>query len=523
MVTRRRLLKGLLFGLGAKAAYASAPVEASSLIPHEQRAIHALNRLAYGPRPADVAAIRLEGPAAWLNRFLEEQLDPQRLSEPVPLRARLESLETLTLSQSELLARFRKLLQAGNAASQGSATAAAGADNTRDILAEARRELIRPVVLQAAEARIVRAVESPAQLQEVLVDFWFNHFNVFVGKAPVSVLVGAYEREAIRPFVLGRFRDLLGASAKHPAMLYYLDNAFSVKDGYRPPASMLANPNLASPSGLNENYARELMELHTLGVDGGYSQRDVTELARIFTGWTVNQRAARMGASGTLFFFDPARHDSAPKRWLGRAIEGAGQAGGERALDVLAAHPSTARHLSFKLAQAFVADEPPPALVAKLADRFLQSDGDLKAVMQTLLSADEFWSVDAMGAKFKTPYQYFMSSLRGLGAGAPSEIAPIMQLLAQAGMPLYGAQTPAGHKNTASAWMHPEAIAQRVQFSSNLAQRRARQGHRIDLDAQTLMDSLGPMLSATTRQTVAAEPANTRLALLLASPDFMRC
>jgi uncharacterized protein (DUF1800 family) len=216
------------------------------------------------------------------------------------------------LSQSDLLARFRRVVQAATAAQQRAAPAADGTASppTDDVLANARREFIRPVVLQAAHARLARAIDSPAQLQEVLVEFWFNHFNVFVGKGPVSVLAGAYERDAIRPFVLGRFRDMLGATAKHPAMLLYLDNALSVKAGYRAPAFAQANPNATRLSGLNENYARELMELHTLGVDGGYTQHDVTELARIFTGWTVDQRAARAGIGGSLFVFDPGRHDN---------------------------------------------------------------------------------------------------------------------------------------------------------------------------------------------------------------------
>ncbi len=389
--------------------------------------------------------------------------------------------------------------------------------------ARARRELVRPVVLQAAQSRLARAIESPAQLQEVLVEFWFNHFNVFVGKGPVSVLAGAYEREAIRPHVLGRFRDLLGATARHPAMLLYLDNAQSVRPGYRAPAAMAqANPNAPRFSGLNENYARELMELHTLGVEGGYTQQDVTELARIFTGWTVDGRAARQGQAGSLFVFDPSRHDRGTKQWMGRTVQANGQAEGELALDVLAKHPATARHLAFKLAQAFVADQPPVALVQRMAERFLDTDGDLKAVTRAMIESDEFWQPEALGAKFKTPYQYLVSSLRALGATTPADVQPLLQLLAQAGMPLYGAATPDGYKNVASAWMNAEALAQRVQFASNLTERRARQGLRVEADAQRLMDTLGPLWSDATRQTVTAEPAPMRLALLLASPEFMK-
>ena len=536
MISRRRLAGGLLFTTGAACGAWSPAVWARTheAVTEEARALHALNRLAYGPRPADIQAMRAQGPRAWLAAFLDSQLEPQGLTLPASLNERLGSLETLQLSQAELLARFRRVVQAATAV-PASAQAEPGAPNgqanaatmegggAEAVQARVRREQVRPVVLQAAQARLARAIESPAQLQEVLVEFWFNHFNVFMGKGPVSVLAGAYEREAIRPHVLGRFRDLLGATAKHPAMLIYLDNAQSVKPGYRAPAQLArVNPNAPRLSGLNENYARELMELHTLGVDGSYTQQDVTELARVFTGWTVDQRGVRQGRSGSLFVFDTSRHDNGTKQWLGHTIQPAGQAEGETALDLLAAHPATARHIAFKLAQAFVADDPPAALVKRLADRFVATQGDLKAVTRELIASEEFWQPQLYGAKFKTPYHYLISSLRALGAGTPPDVGPLLQLLAQAGMPLYGAPTPDGYKNVASAWMSPQALAQRVQFASTLAERRARQGLRHDADAQRLMDTLGPLLSPGTRDTVSAEPAAMRVALLLASPEFMK-
>lgn len=513
----------MLYAAGAALAtpparHALASAAANS--DHESaRALHALNRLAYGPRPDDLAAIRREGAQAWLASFLAVQLEPQSLALPAPLQARLDGLDTQQLSQAELLARFRRVLQVAGALP----SAGQGAPQPEELQASARREYVRPVVLQAAEARLVRAIESPAQLHEVLVAFWFNHFNVFVGKGPVSVLAGAYEREAIRPHVLGRFRNLLGATAKHPAMLVYLDNAQSVRTGFQTPAMRGPfNPSAAQLRGLNENYARELMELHTLGVDGGYTQHDVSELARIFTGWTVDQRGARSGRPGSLFVFDPGRHDTGTKHWLGHTVYPEGQAEGEMALDVLAAHPSTARHVGFKLAQAFVADQPPQALVTRLANRFLASEGDLKAVTRELVTADEFWQVERFGAKFKTPYHYLISSLRALGAATPPDVQPLLQVLAQAGMPLYGAPTPDGYRDVASAWMNPEALVQRVQFATSLSARRARQGERPEADALRLLDSLGPLLGAATRETVAAEPVSMRLALLLSSPEFMR-
>ncbi|CAN5172302.1 DUF1800 domain-containing protein [soil metagenome] len=514
-------------------AWAAAAPGPAAPLSAEERALHALNRLAFGPRPSDAAAIRRLGAGPWLEAFLAAQLNPASLEVPAALAVRLAGWETLKLSQAALIGRYREATQANRIAKREAASEMAsemasgmakdGADPGPAKTAEnARREWVRPVVLQASSQRLLRALDAPPQLEEVLVDFWFNHFNVFVGKGPVAVLVGSYEREAIRPHVLGNFRTLLGATAKHPAMLIYLDNVQSVAPGYAPPARFAAaNPN--RPTGLNENYARELMELHTLGVDGGYSQRDVTELARMLTGWTVDyralQRPSQNAASGSMFIFDPRRHDSGSKQWLGRNVRPDGQAEGELALDVLAAHPATARHLSFKLAQAFVADQPPPALVDRLTSSFLASKGDLKAVMQALLGSDEFWSREAYGAKFKTPYQYVLSSLRAIDAPAPTEFQPLIGALAQAGMPLYGAQTPDGYKNTAGAWMNAEALAQRIQLATTLGERRQR---RAGSGSDEMLATLGPLISPATRQTVAAEPAAMQTALLLGSPDFMR-
>ncbi len=478
----------------------------------EARALHALNRLAYGPRPGDLAQIRAQGADLWLERFLAAQFAPGSIELPADLQARLAALETTHLSQAELLARFRRVVSAATAPTPGSPV-------SEDPAALARREHIRPVQLEAARARLCLAIESPAQLREILVDFWFNHFNVFSGKGQVSVLAGAYEREAIRPHVLGRFRELLGATAKHPAMLFYLDNALSVKPGFRPRAA--AGPG-ARPTGLNENYARELMELHTLGVDGGYTQADVTALARILTGWTVDQRAARLGERGSLFLFDPARHDDERKHWLGQVVPGHGQAEGEWALDVLAAHPATARHLAHKLARAFVADDPPARLVHRLAERYTQTDGNLREVMLSLVSSEEFWSRDVASAKFKTPYHYLVSSLRATDTPVPDNVEALLGHLAQAGMPLYRAPTPEGYKDLASAWLHAEALPQRVQFGLNLARRRARQGQPPEQDARELLQTLGPLISEATRRTVLAEPPRLQLALLLGSPDFMK-
>ncbi|RTL45656.1 MAG: DUF1800 domain-containing protein [Burkholderiales bacterium] len=497
------------------AAALATATEGAPLSPDE-RALHALNRLGYGPRPADAAAIAAEGAGPWLARFLAEQLEPRRLPMPASLTGTLEGLEVLTLSQAELFGRYREATKAAREArreqAQGMASDAGALNAVRD--------KVRPLVAQAATARVSRALQSPAQLEEVLTEFWFNHFNVFAGKNAVGVLLADYEQRAIRPHVLGRFRDMLGATARHPAMLIYLDNAQSVVAGYQPPErarhGLERRPELKArvPTGLNENYARELMELHTLGVDGGYTQRDVTELARMLTGWGLDTRKALAGGHGDLFAFDAHKHDAGTKVWLGETIRGGGFGEGEHALDVLARHPATARHLAYKFAQAFVADEPPPSLVDKLADNFRATGGDLREFTRTLIGADEFWRREAYQAKFKTPYQYLVSSLRALDL-QPANLQNLLGALAQAGQPLFGAATPDGYKNTAAAWRNPEALTQRVQLATTL-------GQRSGVSAERLSATLGASVSEPTRRTLAAEPTAQQVALLLASPDFMR-
>jgi uncharacterized protein (DUF1800 family) len=316
--------------------------------------------------------------------------------------------------------------------------------------------------------------------------------------------------------------------------------------------------------GLNENYGRELMELHTLGVDGGYTQQDVTELARILTGWTMlpQQPGRRRFASGmdntasghgdSIFAFDPTRHDNGGKTWLGHAVAPGGQMEGEFALDALARHPATAKHVAFKLARRFVADDPSPALVDRLAQRFLASDGDLRAVMQALVDSPEFR--DARPTKFKTPYQYVVSAVRATGI-VTTNVRPLLATLAQLGQPLYGCQTPDGYHDTEADWLNPNAITQRVNFATALAsgklplqrvddpnapaggnglkamERQADralagnqpvEGSTPPVDAATLLATLGPTISDKTRAAVTNAPPALRAALVLGSPDFMR-
>jgi uncharacterized protein (DUF1800 family) len=321
------------------------------------------------------------------------------------------------------------------------------------------------VVSELIEGKLQRAVYSPRQLEEVLVDFWLNHFNVFQGKNTVSMLLTSYERDAIRPFVLGRFRDMLLATARHPAMLSYLDNFQSRSAPENAPtagAGVVFSP--AGPQqGLNENYGRELLELHTLGVNGGYTQADVIDVARAFTGWTIFD-PNRYGE----FQFNPQMHDRGEKVVLGRKFpRGGGEHEGVQIIDMLAVHPSTAKFIARKLAQRFVADDPPQALVDRMAATFTKTGGDLRAVMETLLFSREFMSEGAWQAKVKTPFELVTSALRALNADLTDSSA-LAQRLTDMGMPLYGRVDPKGYPNTADAWSGSAGLLARMNFANAL-------------------------------------------------------
>lgn len=488
----------------------------------EAEAVHVLQRLAYGPAPGDVARVMAMG----VDAYIDAQLHPQGLAMPPDLQARLDALDTVALSQSSLVAQFRE------ATAQAKAQQAVGGD-----AATQRKDLQQQLRTEAAQARLWRAVASPRQLEEVMVDFWFNHFNVFEGKGLDRALVASYEREAIRPHALGRFRDLLGATAHHPAMLFYLDNWLSQGPGLAP-----GRPGAKNGKGLNENFARELMELHTLGVDGGYTQSDVTELARILTGWTLapeaprqplpprrarqlaewrdaSQRASRPALpQGSAFLFDPARHDPGDKVWLGRTVTGRGQEEGEWALDVLAAHPATARHIAFQLAQQFVSDPPPAELVQALARRFTETDGDIRAVLDTLFHSPAFRDPAIRGRLFKTPYRYVVSAVRATGWPL-DDVRPVMGALQQLGMPLYGRQTPDGYPLDAATWLSPDALTRRLQLATAWASGKPFKAPPVD-DGALLQTWAGAVSPATRAKVVHAEPA-MRAAMVLGSPDAM--
>ena len=329
------------------------------------------------------------------------------------------------------------------------------------------------------QAKLLRAIYSERQLDEVMTDFWFNHFNVFIGKGPDRYLVTSYERDVIRPHALGKFEDLLVATAKSPAMLFYLDNWLSVgpqsdvalgirrnpypRPRYRrfppPPPPRQAKGKGKRNSGLNENYGRELMELHTLGVNGGYTQRDVTEVARVLTGWTIDQPQKGGG-----FKFEEKMHEPGTKIVLGHKIKQHGEKEGMEVLHLLAHHPATARFISTKLAMRFVSDDPPPALVDEMAQTFLKKDGDIHEVLKTMFKSPAFWSDDVYRAKVKTPLEFVASAVRATGADV-SDALPLARQLNTLGMPLYGRQPPTGYSMKSDAWVNSSALLGRMNFS----------------------------------------------------------
>ncbi len=451
--------------------------------PDRLKILHALNRMSLGIRPGDIEQVESIG----LDRYIQAQLSPQQVPIPPTLAKRLSQLDTLRMTPLQLKQAYKKPPKGATPEER-----------------KAYRQVLLNVIQQAMQARLLRATESPRQLEETMVEFWFNHFNIFANKDQNWLWVGSYEETAIRPHVLGKFRTLLEATARHPAMLLYLDNWQNTAPG---------SPGARGRfQGLNENYARELMELHTLGVDGGYTQTDVTTLAKILTGWGIRP-AQQAGGDESGFYFNANRHDFSDKVFLGRAIKGRGEAEVEQALDMLAASPVTAKHISYQLAQYFVADQPPAALVDRLTQRYLQTDGDIRAVLETLFKSPEFWNPHVYGAKFKTPYQYTISAFRATETDVQNNKLGA-NILKQLGMPLYGCQTPDGYKNTQVAWLNPDSMMRRLSFATSLARLKP-------LDAARLTRALGNSFSAQTSAAIASSPPQLRPALILGSPEFM--
>ncbi len=362
------------------------------------------------------------------------------------------------------------------------------------------------------QAKLLRAIYSERQLDEVMTDFWFNHFNVYLGKGADRYLVTSYERDVIRRHALGKFEDLLVATAKSPAMLFYLDNWLSVgpdsdvargvrknpyprrrRGRFPPPPPRQAKGNGKRKNGLNENYGRELMELHTLGVNGGYTQNDVTEVARVLTGWTIDQPQKGGG-----FKFEERMHEPGTKIVLGHKIKEHGEKEGMEVLHLLAHHPSTAHFICTKLATRFVSDDPPPALVEEMAQTFLKKDGDIRDVLKTMFHSPDFWRADTYRAKLKTPLEFVVSAVRATGADV-SDAAPLARQLNTLGMPLYGMQPPTGYSMKSDAWVNSSALLGRMNFSLALMAGRIK---GTQADGDRLLSSA----SANSTDAAAADP-----------------
>ena len=405
---------------------------------------------------------------------------------------------------------------------------------------EMRREGMRlrnpqqVVVEDLREGKLFRALYSNRQLEEVLVDFWFNHFNVYEQKPLVRPLLASFERDAIRPHVFGHFRDLLLATARHPAMLYYLDNWESMSPDvfdvgpFAGPAGQVVNQARRQAHGINENYGRELMELHTLGVDGGYTQQDVIAVARAFTGWTV-----RKPGTEPEFAFARFMHDMGEKVVLGHKIADSGEQDGLEVIDILVHHPSTAKFISRRLAQRFVADDPPQSLVNRMAAVFTKTDGDLSAVMQTMFTSTEFFSEGAWQAKMKSPLEMVVSAVRAVGADATDAFA-LTQKIADLGEPLYGKIEPTGYPNTAETWLNTASLMGRMSFAAALASGQV-PGVKVNPNSWEGKDApaiarevLGRDASAQTLEAVEkglqGKDTSSRLlaGLVISSPDFQR-
>jgi uncharacterized protein (DUF1800 family) len=456
---------GMLFAavvLGASLAAAAAPPAPQPLMTGRERALQVLNRLAYGPRPGDLEKVEAEGVDAWTER----QLHPESIPDAA-VEERLKAFPSLAMTGAQLMNAYPNMRR-------------------RRMLGLLAAPKPKDMVAEAAAAKLLRAVESERQLQEVLTDFWFNHFNVSAAKNEDRWLFIPYERDVIRPRVLGKFRDLLGAVAHSPAMLVYLDNFQSTIDARYAPAGAQeeiaemegamtkgANGKGRRKLGLNENYARELLELHTLGVDGGYTQKDVTELARILTGWTIERPNKKNPAAvrDVGFRFNRRMHDPGTKVFLGETYAWSGEAEGEKALDRLAADPHTAHFLALKLCRRFLSDVPPEDVVDRVAQRFTETGGDLRETYRAIFSSPEFRQKRFFRAKVKTPFEFVASALRVTGAEIRDPEKAARWLDGQ-GMPPYRCEPPTGWPDRAEPWVNAGALVARLKAAQNLFNRR---------------------------------------------------
>ena len=480
----------------------------------DQRIAHVLSRLTFGARPGDFDRVKAMGVEAFIN----QQLDPDSIDATAVI-ARLRKLPTLGMATPVIIEQYTppkpaavpspapakspdnttapaQKLVAQNPANPLAQTPQLASPNMPAMQNEMQMETKkeegarmpgepnaspRPtpppknpqmVVTELQRAKLLRAVYSDRQLYEMMVDFWENHFSIFANKDDDRYLLTGYDRETIRPFAMGRFRDLLGATAHSPAMLFYLDNWRSSVP--RPYAATKDKP-AGVDGGINENYARELMELHTLGVDGGYTQKDVQEIARCFTGWTI-QKPNEQG----LFLYRPGLHDDGEKIVLGhRILPGGGPADGERVLDFLARHPATARFIATKLARRFISDEPPASVIDRAAAVFLKTDGSIRETLSAIVTSPEFFSQTAYRAKMRSPFEYVAAAMRALNAETDGD-RPLLDAIARMGQPVFGRITPDGYADRADQWLTSGAMIVRFNFASALATNSLK-GTKIDV------------------------------------------
>lgn len=542
-----------MIGLLVLLALVNAPASGQlPLASARDSATHLLNRVTWGPGPGQVSAVAREGVLTWLDRQLAvPEVDDPRLAPGLPGR-----FPVLAATEAELLRLFVQAQQQQAAAARNPPQPAMNPPQP----AANRRSDLRALGAQAQQLVLVRAAESDHQVAEVLADFWFNHFNVFYGKGLVRPYLPSYVEQAIRQHALGRFEDLLIATARHPAMLFYLDNAQSVAEGATPPnlerlqrvqRQAARRPAAAAradslrraleqrlPTGINENYARELLELHTLGVDGGYTQADVGAVARILTGWSIQRPGQGSGA-----LFNDWAHDRGAKIVLGTSFpSGQGEAEGIRLLKLLANHPATLHHVSAKLCTRLVADSPPDGCIDDAVAAWRRTGGDIRAIVRAIVHSPDFWAPQQVAAKVKTPLEFLVSAVRALG-GHPDETPRLTAAATRLGQPIYLQVAPTGYPEAQEDWVNSGALLARMNLAMALATGRL-PGVTVDLDRivavtanrEALLDAIdrelfGGRLSARTRAVIAAEVADIRdpqllrataIGLALGGPDFQR-
>jgi uncharacterized protein (DUF1800 family) len=474
-----------------------------------QQLLHVLSRVTFGARPGDFERVKAMGVGA----FIGHQLDPDSIEDSA-LQAKLSKLTTLDLATPTLIAQYTppkpaptptstptKTDEKGIVSQQAigqdpvpptvtnsgtalktSTPSANGSMDASEAMAKTVDNALKPnawqtstakpkptppsknpqmVVTELQRAALLRAVYSERQLYEQMVDFWENHFSIFANKDDDRYLLTGFDREAIRPFAMGRLRDLLGATAHSPAMLYYLDNW---RSSVPRPYSATKDKAAGIDGGLNENYARELMELHTMGVDGGYTQKDVEEVARCFTGWTI-QKPNEEG----LFVYRPGLHDKGEKIVLGHKIlAGGGMADGERVLDILATHPATAHFVAMKLARRFISDDPPQSVIDRAAEVFLKTDGSIRETLRAIITSPEFFSPAAYRAKIRSPFEYVVAAMRALNADTNVDPA-VPDWTKRMGQPVFGRITPDGYPDRSEQWLSAGTMLARLNFASALA------------------------------------------------------